>query len=261
MRPRLLLLCLALLIFGVPAGAQTTPKRDPTALTLIAQAVNAAGGATAIAAIQDYTATGTITYYWPGGPVQAKVTVKGRGPNQLRIDATLSQGVRSFGDNNGDVWQMDPDGTVRHHPFQHEEDPGDVIFPVAELAKALVDDSISVTDLGLVTVDGQQEHEVRLEKTFDQQDDRTGARAKMSVRDFFIDPSTYLVARTRDTIYQQDFLNKPVAHDVLYSGYRAFDGVAVAGTITQTIFHQRTFTIQLSQVSFNGGLTDSDFQP
>ena len=46
---------------SVPALAPTTPPRDPQAVTILNQVIAAGGGADAIAAVSDYTATGTVT--------------------------------------------------------------------------------------------------------------------------------------------------------------------------------------------------------
>jgi hypothetical protein len=73
-----------------------TAQRDPQAMTVLAQALNTAGGTSAITAIQDYTASGTITYYWAGQPVQGAVTIRGRGSDATRLDAVLPSGTRSF---------------------------------------------------------------------------------------------------------------------------------------------------------------------
>jgi hypothetical protein len=51
---------------NVPASQQAAvaPQRDPQALAILTQAVNAAGGIAGLSTIQDFTATGQITYYW-----------------------------------------------------------------------------------------------------------------------------------------------------------------------------------------------------
>ncbi len=82
------------LIASVPvaAAAQTS---DPQAVAILQQALIAAGGTRGLATIQDFTATGTITYFWAGQQVAGTATVKARGADQFRIDANLAQGTRS----------------------------------------------------------------------------------------------------------------------------------------------------------------------
>ena len=46
---------------------------------MLTQALNAAGGTSAVSMIQDFTGTGTITYFWAGQEVSGPVTVRGLG--------------------------------------------------------------------------------------------------------------------------------------------------------------------------------------
>src|ERR1700694_1891739 len=91
----------------LPTAAQQSPtlstqsvQRDPQALTILSQALSAAGGVASIAGLRDVTATGTITYFWADQQVPGSVTLKGRGLAQFRLDAILAAGPRSFVVNN-----------------------------------------------------------------------------------------------------------------------------------------------------------------
>jgi hypothetical protein len=48
---------------------------------------------------------------------------------------------------------------------------------------------------------------------------------------------------------------------MLFSDYRAINGILVPFSITERVAGQTTWTIQLSQIAFNTGLGDTDFQP
>src|SRR5690242_5739911 len=78
-----------------PQQSSVTVQRDPLALAVLTQAVAAAGGTDAIASIQDFTASGTITYFWAGQGVHGPVTLRGVGTQQFRLDANLPEGTRS----------------------------------------------------------------------------------------------------------------------------------------------------------------------
>src|SRR5579862_7503103 len=87
------------LAFPIAAVAQQTqqpppaaPTRDPQAVALLTQSLAAAGGAQALAALQDFTATGKITYFWTEQGDTGTVTVKSRGMNQFRLEASVSEG-------------------------------------------------------------------------------------------------------------------------------------------------------------------------
>src|SRR6266571_2780701 len=77
-------------------SANQSPQRDPQALSILNQVLAASGGAQALSAIQDFTASGNITYFWAGDQVQGTVKVKGRSTTDFRVDASLPEGTRSW---------------------------------------------------------------------------------------------------------------------------------------------------------------------
>jgi len=265
MRPRLAFcLTTALLLSVVAVGQQVVspiPQRDPKAIALITQAITAAGGPSAIGAVNDVTATGNITFYLAGKEVPGTVSVKGRGLGEFRIDTTLSDGtVRSAVVNNGTASSKRADGNVKELVNQHTDAAGASYLPYLELAEAVANPLISITDLGMVTYEGQQAHGIRLKTVFSHREDPFGTRAKLSQRDFFFDPASLLVVRTEDLTITRSNFDPRVPHDVLFSDYRKVDRVLCPFSITETIYHQHTATIQFNKVSFNGGLSEADFQ-
>ena len=110
----------AVFLFLAPfAQGQTTVSRDPQAVSLLTQSVNAAFGSTGLSTYRDFTATGTITYFWAGDQVLGSATVKGRGPAEFRIDASLPMGTRSYAVNYGVGALKDTDGTLKPIPFHN----------------------------------------------------------------------------------------------------------------------------------------------
>src|SRR6266478_1148258 len=101
---RLLLSFVLSVLFLIPSVAQQTTtqqgpqsvQRDAQAISILSQALNAAGGATRLGAIQDFTGTGTIAYNWANNQVPGSVTVYGKGLDQFRMDAGMSSGTQSF---------------------------------------------------------------------------------------------------------------------------------------------------------------------
>ncbi len=64
----LLSVALLLRVAALPSPGQSGPVvQDPQAVATFNQSLNAAGGVQALGTVSDFTATGTITYYW-GGP-------------------------------------------------------------------------------------------------------------------------------------------------------------------------------------------------
>jgi hypothetical protein len=238
----------------------SAPQRDPQAVSILRQALSTAGGASALANVLDFTATGSITYYWTEKGEQGTVTVKSRGASQFRLDATISDGVLTGVMNNGITWTKETNGTVRHLPNQHTDNAGNKYLPFAEIAAALIDPTIGITDLGLVTEGAQQAHGIRLQKTFPGNDDSSHTRAKLVQRDVFIDPTSFLVVRTRDLSPTRSDLVPSVPHDVVFSNYQTLNGVLFPFSIVEFLNHQHTVALQFDQVKLNTGLGDTDFQ-
>jgi outer membrane lipoprotein-sorting protein len=241
------------------ATPASPPQRDPQALTVMAQSLNTAGGVPPLSAIQDFKGLGTITYYWAGKEVQGSVTVQGRGTGQFRLDASLPEGMRSIVVSNGSGTVKEANGTTTAILSHNSLNLGSLTFPFTYLVSALADPSTSITYAGLETTDAGPLHHIRLQKTF--AFDPGGIRSKLTTRDFFIDPGTLLVLRTRDMLHPKDSMATDIPHELQFSDYRPVNGISVPFTITEFGGDQRLNMIQLSQISFNKGLQDGDFQP
>src|SRR5437879_4790795 len=120
-------------------AAQQSPRRDPQAVASLTQCLDAAGGAQAIASIQDHTGSGTITYYWAGKEVQGSVTLRGRGPGQFRLDASVPAGVRSWTVSRGSGSIKETDGRLTRIPFHNGVNFGSLSFPLLLAFNALND--------------------------------------------------------------------------------------------------------------------------
>jgi len=264
MRPRLTpLVLLAVLLAARPSTAQQTStagvQRDSQGIAVIAKALNAAGGASALAAIQDFTGSGTVTFNWGASPVQGSVTVKGRGLAQFRLDAALSDGVHAFVVSNGIASQKQADGSITPMPNVLALKPASVTFPFAQLVAAMQDNSWSISYGGLVTHNGQQAYDIVVQRIFPSSNDPSGFQSRVTKADFFIDPNTFSILSVQDKAYRRDGDPGDTIHEMQFSNYQLFNGVFAPSSITELIAGQQTFTIQLSQITFNSGLTDADF--
>lgn len=232
-------------------------QRDSQALTILNQTITAAGGGASLGAIQDFSASGTITYFWDP-QVSGSATVQGRGQGQFRIDATLQDGVRTVIANNGTGSVTETDGSVTLIPYEAAINLGSMTFPYTTLAAAVQDASIKITYVGLVDHGGSQMHDIRVQKTYPLKADPTGAQSALSARDFFIDPTTFLIASVLN-VAGQDANGNSVSREVVFASYQTVGGVAVPFQITEKIHDQSMVTLQLTQMNFNTGLTDSSF--
>jgi outer membrane lipoprotein-sorting protein len=254
---------LALFVTQLSAAQQTSTsavQRDPQAIAVISKALNAAGGVSALAAIQDFTGSGTVTYNWGDSPIQGNVTVKGRGLAQFRVDATLPEGMHSWVMNNGSALEKHHDGTVTSLPFPLTLRPANSTFPFSRLLTALQDTSWSISSVRTVEHGGQQGYDIGLQKMYTDGSDPSGFKSRATKTDFIIDINTFLVLSIQDKAYRKDGSPGDAPHEMQFSNYQSFNGVLVPSSITELISGQQTSTIELSQFTFNSGLGDSDFE-
>jgi len=244
-------------------GQQTPPqtvKRDPQAVAILMQALNAAGGVAALSAIHDFAGSGAITYYWASKEVQGNATIRGRGTGQFRLDTTLPNGVRSVAVNNGTGSVKEVDGTTTPIPYHNAVNFGSVTFPYMYLVAALQDSAISMSYVGLETTDGRQAHHIRMRRVFAPDTELTQIHTKLTTREFFIDPVTFHLLSTLDMVHPKYKSTEDLPHEMQFSDYRPVSGVLVPFSITEIGWGQRTLTIQLNQITFNTGLHDTDFE-
>jgi len=241
------------------AGAQNPVQHDQQAVTILNQTIAAGGGQQQLATIQDFTETGTITHNF-AEPVTGNVTVKSRGLHQVRIDADFPKGRRTTVVNGEGGSLKQADG--RNWPIyrQSANDLGSLTLPYLPLIAAIQDSATSIVYGGLVTHNGASAYDIRLQKVYTKQQDPSENRGTREARDFYIDPNTFLVASVSDQVhFGGGPHDKGVPHEVLYSNYQSEDGIMTPLTIVETARGVTGLTMNLSQVTFNSGLADSDF--
>ncbi len=260
MRVRLLPFISLLLPAALFAQVQPTATQDPQAVSVLNQALTAAGGATAHRAVTDYTASGTITYH-NNPDVQGTVSVKGLNSVAIRIDATLPTGVRSWAVHDGVATTKHENGKLSvaanppnvpssdAFPYQTPLFPSSIAFPYHQLTTVLAS-PFSISYKGITQVDGHSVHDIQVQRVsaggFD-------PMRQYHAREFFIDTTTLQI------VMSQDLVPYNVVHQVHYSNYTVVSGVLVPFGIAEQLGGTPTWTIQLGQFAFNSGLQDSAF--
>ena len=243
---------LVLICFAVSVSAQ---QRDASAIAFLSQAVNASGGSNGITAVQDFTAQGSITHYWGENPEQGELTIKSRGLSQFRIDSNLPEGTWSFIANNGDGEQLFPDGTSAKVAFQNLLNAGSFIWPIFKVNNALSDQTTTIIDIGVVQFGNGKVRQIQI------QQNSAGALSKNTKTDYFFDPLSYLILRTQDIAHpDDDAVNGGTKRLLDFGNYQNANGLLAPFAISQSVAGQQTWSIQLTSLAFNTGLSDSDFQ-
>jgi hypothetical protein len=241
--------------------SNATATQDPQAVSVSNQALSLAGGSQALKAVADYTGSGNITYH--GHPdVQGAVSIKALNSIAVRLDATLPTGVRSWAIHDGVATRKHEDGTLSvaannpnvpssdAFPYQTPLFPSSIAFPYHQLTVVLASPSFGIAYKGITQVDGHSVHDIQVQRVSAGGSD---PMSKYHARELFIDTTTFQIVMTRD------FVPKGGAHEIHYSNYTAVSGILVPFAITEDLGGQATWTIQLSQMTFNSGLQDSAF--
>jgi hypothetical protein len=236
-----------------PGTVPSPAPQDPQAVSVVNQALTVAGGTTAIIAISDYTGIGTITYHL-AEDVQGTVTVRGSGLDQFRVDANLPNGVRSEAISGSRMQIKAEDGNVGSVISEAPTGPSRVILPYLLLACASSPYAFSLSYLGLVEQDGHPAHEIELQRVLPGLTDSNGHFRESHTIDFFIDPSTFQILMTQESLPGHDLRR------IRYSDYRTVSTMAVPFSISEESGGLPRWQIQLDQIGFNTGIEDSVFQ-
>jgi hypothetical protein len=256
---RLALLFFLAALISAPINAQTT---GPTtaASAVLWQAVNSAGGATAIASIADFIATGTITVFRTDTPVSGSATVRGKGVDQFRLDANLPTGTRSFAASKGAGAIIETDGTLTAIPFYDAAKLGSLTYPVAKILVALRDQLTVATYAGVATLDnGRQAIQIHVVRPFSPADDPKGLLTQLRTIDYFVDSQTGLVDETVDTMSDVASVGLTFVHEVDFENYVTVNGLAVPTLVREKMGGQTLWELQIASVRFDVGLVDADF--
>ena len=259
--PLTLLLALYVAPLTLAQSPQPTPGvvRDAAALVTIGEALKVAGEPATASAIQDFTGNGQITYFWAGKEVTGDVIVRGRSTDQFRLDATLPSGTRSWAVNRGTGILKEADGKSTPIPTHNAVTLGSLTFPLYRLNQAIVDNAMDVTDQGLVPIEDQQFHKIHIHKNLLQKDP-DGFANRVQSADLFFDPKTSLLLAIQDQTHPVKTMTIDVPRSLYFSDYRPINGVLVPFSISEYVGGQKTWSVQLTDVKFNTGLTDADFQ-
>jgi len=255
-------LVLLLLPFSISAWSQqtqpgTTPSpasKDPQAMNILNQALAVAGGAQAILAVADYTATGIVIYPTPqAANVTGTVTIVGRGLKQFRLDEVLPTGSESQSVNNGGITVKSSAGAIQIAPYPAPMMAGSITLPYLQLAALSVDPNIRLIYKGIISQAGVPLHDIRASRVFPGQANLNGPFVDLGNADLFIDASTLHLVMAQDTA------RRGVVRAIQYSDYRTVMSVAVPFSVSELINSAVVRQIRLNQISFNSGLQDSAF--
>jgi len=246
----------------VSAQTPTSVAKDPQAVAVLTQSLNAAGGLVAVSGIQDFTATGNVTYFWAAEQTQVPVTVRGMGISNFRIDAVLPTGTRTWAASGYVGVLINPDGTRRSSAFYNLMTAGSMTMPYVRIASVLTDSTTSITYVGSVSVNGQQAYQIHFVEGLDPSIATSSALLPgLGSFDLYINPSSLLITELIETVRSESNFNTTLTHEIDFANYQTFGNTSMPCTIIEKINGQETWSVAISSVVFNSGLTIAEFNP
>lgn len=253
--PGVALLVSLALVPIVSSQSQTTQgvPRDAQAANIIQQTISKMGVVPA-----DSTMTGTMTVTAGSSTETGSIEVLTRGVDQSRertvtptttSDFVFSDGLASVSD--GTTWKMSS--------LEWAQTAQSTVFPLPILARLLQDPDLAFAYVGQEIVNGTSAFHIQFWNTFASNPQLQGL-ASLQRKDLWISGVTGLPIRIAYT--EQDGRGWYVPKreiQTTYESYQSINGVAYPLRIDRTLNRSPWQTITVNKVTFNSGLSDSNF--
>jgi hypothetical protein len=250
-RSSLAVLVTALLASTALAQSQAI-QRDPQALALLTQSVAAMGGTVPA----DSAATGTVTVTAGSTNENGTIQILTRGVDQsaenistatIKRTAIYSQGLAS----------EQTGSTATTSSLELAVSTQSLDFPLPFLARALNDPAFVVTYVGAGTLAGRAVNHIRVSQSFSNA--KLQHLATLSQRDIWLDATSGLPAAASWIRKSARGAQYGIPVEIMFSDYRSVG--AVLYPFHMNIFFNGTLwaAVAVQQVTFNTGLTDSNF--
>jgi len=239
-----------------PAVAAPRAK-DAQAVAVLAQ-MAASTGWVAGSLPTDGVATGTLARVTQGTTVS--VTYKVRGSNQLREEIQDSTSLTTVIFSGGPAASILSDGTLNPLGIGTTLSAWPDMLPLfSTLATASRDPSVSLVYEGPENVNAATCQKIQIVSQVDPGDPLASAKAMLNTMTIWVDSTTGLPAQIQ---YAQLATDNPTVSALFvrqFSNYQMVGTLLIPFTQQEYLNGQLLLTLQLSQVSFNVGLTDADF--
>jgi len=239
--------------------AQGTPtiSKDTQALGVLNSCLDALGGLKNVSAIQDFSASGTVTYYWAGKTIMGTSKIIGLGADRFRVDTTLPDGVRGWAIKGVSGWRTEESGKVSSLPLHQVLTADTSVFFIPRLLASINDPVISLSYVGLEALQDTQVHHLRLQTKPPALE--TTSLSGIAVKDFYIDSTTLLLVKFADQVFPLDTTTDSLPHSISFSKYQVVNGIQMPFVADETIDSVPVSHVEITSLQFNVGLTDSAF--
>lgn len=263
--PPPLVLSLLLLSSVLPTAAQSQPaaaasshaQHDPRAVSVLTQMAHVTGWVRQ-AGITDAVLSGTLTRHFPDGDQTASFTMKVRGNDQYDY---LEDGIVRLIANGPAGAVVDRESKIRRIPPQSALSGRVLILPLSATLLDWSADDVDVDLVGDSSVSSEACVGVQLERKHadDKTDPLVATRRNAAPLTLWISKGRGLVLRADYNLVAADNHTATLRQTATFSDYRNVRGVPMPFRQDISIGGQPIYTYQFSDVEFNRGLTDTDF--
>ena len=255
---RLLLLLFLIILILVPASAQTTaPVRDPQALSLIASALKALTGSTAVT---DVTLQATASYVAGSDEETGTATLIARGNQESLVQLNLSGGARQEIRNGPAGAWSGPDATAHSMANHNCFTDANWFFPTLTLEAIAADPTYAISYLGPDTSKGtplihvQVAHTVAYLSVIGNLITLT-----LSTMQIYFDPKSSLPLVLDFYAHPDVDAGQNLQVEIQFANYQNLNGVQVPFRIQKYFERSLVLDLTVSSALVNSGVPDSTF--
>ncbi|MGH9554495.1 MAG: hypothetical protein ACRD2Y_01615 [Terriglobales bacterium] len=235
------------------AQESSTASRDPQAVSVIAQGVQAMGGSPP----SDSVAEGTVELVAGSKNEAGRVRVRTRGLEQSAEQITTTDQDREL-IYSGQRASEKQEGTAKRVSMERAASSQASCFPLVLLAAALNNPNAAFEYVGTEAVEGAPVHHVLIWNTFASTPELTHL-AEFSRKDLWLDAASGLPMKLAYEQRQAGGAADRIRVEVFFADYRSVGGVLYPFLIRKSLNGTPWATIRIQSVALNTGLSDSDF--
>jgi hypothetical protein len=230
------------------------PQRDTQAIAILQQSV----ATMASIAPTDSTASGTVTIVEGSTTQSGSIQILTRGTSQTAETLTLPDGKREVVYSNGDAKEINGSGSA-NPPLELIVSDQCPDFPLPLLLSALNNSDESFRYIGQETLNGVAVQHVQIWNSFASKR-RLQKLAPFSLKDIWIDIQSGTPLKIAYSRRAGGGAVPAIPIEVTFSNYTKVNGVLYPFQINKSMTGTPWQTITIQSVSFNTGLTATQFQ-
>lgn len=240
----------------------STPSKSPQAVALASQAI---ASLTNGVAVSDVTLTGTAIQTAGSDQQSGTLTLQAKGTQESRLALSLSSStytqIRNFSEGTSEGSWTGSDGTTHLMALHNCFTDAVWFFPaLSSLASAITNASASLEYVGQETLQGLSVQHLRVFQIVSSPDANAVQLIQhISIIDIFLDSSSALPVSMVFTRHPDSNASIDILVEIQFSNYQLTNGIRIPLHVQQFTNGGLTLDLNLTAVTLNSGLSDSNF--